>query len=272
MVPVTLPHVVEPKYPGVVERYVNLGECYDMAALRQRRAEIMGCMKGYKACYQRAYRCLTAVAQIGEDVRTTLLTPELEARLIKRTRGILSREIKKTGREPGRAVQRFLSAVTWKGAMCNFGTVDALCSRVYELADSYGLGHTMLACLASGAMAAGYDVIVCPSPLYPERLEHLIIPGLSLAFVTSTPALTYPHRPYRRLRLDAMADAELMRRSKPRLRFSKKVQTALLEEAVDSLAQAKAMHDELEQLYNPHVDFQRVYAAAAAIAGELIGQ
>lgn len=69
MVPVTLPHVVEPKYPGVVERYVNLGECYDMAALRQRRAEIMGCMKGYKACYQRAYRCLTAVAQIGEDVR-----------------------------------------------------------------------------------------------------------------------------------------------------------------------------------------------------------
>ena len=25
----TAPHVVEPKYPGAVERYVNLGECYD---------------------------------------------------------------------------------------------------------------------------------------------------------------------------------------------------------------------------------------------------
>ena len=32
------------------------------------------------------------------------------------------------------------------------------------------------------------------------------------------------------------------------------IDPALVEEAVDSLAQAKAMHDALEQLYNPHVD------------------
>lgn len=25
----TAPHVVEPKYPGVVDRYVNMGDCYD---------------------------------------------------------------------------------------------------------------------------------------------------------------------------------------------------------------------------------------------------
>ena len=28
------------------------------------------------------------------------------------------------------------------------------------------------------------------------------------------------------------------------------------------LAQAKALHDELEAVYNPHVDFARVYALA----------
>lgn len=28
------------------------------------------------------------------------------------------------------------------------------------------------------------------------------------------------------------------------------------------LAQAKALHDELEAIYNPHVDFARVYALA----------
>ena len=260
---------MEPKYPGLVERYVNLGDCYDRAGLQPLRQELMGCMKGYKACYQRAYRCLTAAAQIGEDLRSLLLTPALEAKMAKRARGILSREVKKGDGEAGRAVQRFLGGVTWKGVLCQFETVDALCKRVYELADTYGLAHSMLTPLAAGALASGHDVIVCPSPLFPDRMEHLLIPSLSLAFVSASPSLPYPKRPYRRIRLDAMADAELLRRNKARLKFSRKVSAALVEEAVDSLAQAKAMHDELEGLYNPHVDFDRVYQTAQAITDEL---
>ena len=213
---------MEPKYPGLVERYVNLGDCYDRAGLQPLRQELMGCMKGYKACYQRAYRCLTAAAQIGEDLRSLLLTPALEAKMAKRARGILSREVKKGDGEAGRAVQRFLGGVTWKGVLCQFETVDALCKRVYELADTYGLAHSMLTHLAAGALASGHDVIVCPSPLFPDRMEHLLIPSLSLAFVSASPSLPYPKRPYRRIRLDAMADAELLRRNKARLKFSRR--------------------------------------------------
>ena len=62
--------------------------------------------------------------------------------------------------------------------------------------------------------------------------------------------------------MDAMADPDLIRRSKTRLRFSRKVSSALIDEAVESLAQAKAIHDNLEALYNPHVDFDRVYQIA----------
>ena len=53
---------------------------------------------------------------------------------------------------------------------------------------------------------------------------------------------------------------------------SRKVSNALVEEAVDSLAQAKAMHDELEAIYNPYVDFERVHAMADWAAGELLGE
>ena len=160
--------------------------------------------------------------------------------------------------------QRFLSAVTHRGLLAEFDTVDKLCKRVYELADSYGLAHVMLTHLLSGAVAAGHDAVA------PDRLEHLLLPGLSLAFVTSSPALPYEKRPYRRIRLDAMADAEAVRRNRARLRFSRKVSAALTEEAVDSLAQAKAMHDELEALYNPYVDFDRVGRMADRIAGEIL--
>lgn len=270
IVDATAPHVMEPSLPGVVESYVNLGRFYDHAALAPLRAEIEGATAGYKSHYKRAYHCLTAAAQLKEDDRTLLLTPALEEKMTKRARGILSREVKKTGREPGRVVQRFLGAVSCQGVSCRFDTAVALCPKIYELCDSYGLGAGMLTALCAGVMAAGYDAILCPSPLFPDRAEHLLIPALGLGFVTSTPALPYTGRPYRRVRLDAMVDPELARTYKARLKFSRKVCQSLLDQAVDALAQAKAEHDVLEKLYNPHVDFEGVYAQADAVAEELL--
>ena len=265
----TAPHVVEPRYPGLVESYVNLGACYDLDGLLTVKDELKGCMKGYKGCYQRAYRCLTAAAQLAEDNRSLLLTQSLEDKLARRAKGILSREMRGEGDQAGRSVQRFLSGITWKGPLWNFDTVELLCERVYELSDPWGLAHGMLVQLAAGAMASGRDVIVCPSPLCPDRMEHLLIPALSLALVTTTPANPWPHKPYRRIRIDGMADPELTRRNRARLRFARRVAAALTEEAVDALAQAKGMHDELEQLYNPHVDFPQVYAMADGLIRHL---
>lgn len=262
--------MVEPVLAGVVDNYVNLCPCYDVDGLQGVRAEIAGETAAYKLCYKRAYRCLTAAAQLLEDDRVLLDTPQLEAKLRKRAKGILSREVKKTGRQQGRARQRFLGAVTCQGEVTLFHTVEALCTRVYELSDTYGLGAGMLSELASGAMAAGYDVVLCPSPLFPDRLEHLLIPELSLAFVRGTHAAPWPGHPARRVRLDAMADPELLRRSKQRLKFSRKVAAALIDETVEALGEAKAHHDSLEALYHPYVDFGHVQAIGDALAEELL--
>ena len=126
IVDATAPHVIEPDLPGVVESYVNLGDCYDHAALVPLRDQIEAATLGYKSHYKHAYRCLTAAAQLHEDNRSLLLSPAVEARCAKRARGILSREIKKTGRQTGKASQRFLGAITCQGSLCLFDTVDAL--------------------------------------------------------------------------------------------------------------------------------------------------
>ena len=67
-----------------------------------------------------------------------------------------------------------------------------------------------------------------------------------------------------------MADTTPVHTSRPRLRFALKVSAALRDEAVSSLAQAKEMHDRLEQLYNPHVDFARVHEIADGIIREIL--
>lgn len=267
----TAPHVVEPKYPGAVERYVNMGDCYDKAALWTVRSKIMDCMSGYKGCYQRAYRCLGASAEVFEDLRSALLTDALSQKLAKRAHGILSREFpKRKGAETGLIKQRFLGAVTHRGPLCLFDTALAQCGRVYALSDSYGLAHEMLIHLLAGAVAGGYNVVACPDPMAPDRLAHLLVPQLGLAFLTSTGELSFPGQPYRHIRLDAAADGEILRRSRPRLRFAKKVSAALVEEAVESLAQAKSMHDDLEAVYNPHVDFSMVDQMARNIGDEIL--
>ena len=267
----TAPHVVEPKYPGVVERYVNMGLCYDTQGLAPLRGDIISCMSGYKGCYQRAYRCLGAAAEVFEDQRSTLLTNGLSEKMAKRARGILTRELrKKKGSSGGQVKQRFLGAVTHAGPLCLFETAQAQCGRIYELADSYGLAHELLVHLLAGITAEGWDVIACPDPMAPQRLAHLLVPQLDLAFLTSTADLPFPGTPYRRIRLDAAADKELLRRSRPRLRFAKKVSSALMEEAIASLAQAKSMHDDLEALYNPHVDFELVEAMATDLCKEIL--
>ena len=43
----TAPHVVEPTCPGAVDRYINLGDCYDSAGLFPLRQSILDYMKGY---------------------------------------------------------------------------------------------------------------------------------------------------------------------------------------------------------------------------------
>lgn len=266
----TAPHAVEPKCPGAVDHYVNLGECYDSTALAPLRREIMSCMADHKACYHRAYRCLDAAAQVTQDIRAALLTPALEEKMQKRASGILSREVRRSkGAAPGKVTQRFLSGITHTGVRVLFPTVQAQCSRIYELSDPYGLSHSMLTHLLAGSTDAGYDVVACPSPLTPDRLEHLLIPQLGLAFLSTTPAAPFPGHPYRRIRLDAMAGSDVLRRNRPRLRFAKKVAASLTDEAVSSLAQAKSLHDNLEHLYNPHVAFDRVDAIAQTIIARI---
>ena len=265
----TAPHVVEPSYPGVIGSYVNLGDCYDRAALQPYRQAILDATAEYKSHYKRVYRCLEAASQLHRDNRELLLSPALLQRLCKRAKGIISREIKKNGGQTGEVTHRFLTAVTHKGRVFLQGSVTAQAKKVYELADNYSLAHEFLSPILEAAVSAGWDVTACPDPMAPERLAHLIIPGLSLAFVSTSGETAWEGRPYRRLRLDAMADRELYQASRPRLRFSRKVAAALEEEAVSGLLRAKAAHDRLEALYNPHVDFERVYRMADDLAAAL---
>ena len=262
----TLPHVVEPQYPAAVDRYVDLGRFYDITAAKADAGAVKTHTCAYKAAYVRAYHSLKAARQVELDAVASVRAGFDRQRAERRISGIISRELRRRGGERGRTTRRFLGSITHKGYVWRFDSVDALCPRVYEFTDGWELAGEGLARLHAAAAAGGWDTIVCPSPEDLGRIEHLLIPGLGLAFVTSRSGMDYGKKPHRRIRLDAMTETG----GRTRLRFQARMAALLREEAVTALKDAKASHDRLEAVYNPYVDFDGVRELAAIETGRLL--
>ena len=211
----TLPHVVEPQYPAAVDRYVDLGRFYDITAAKADAGAVKTHTRAYKAAYVRAYHSLKAARQVELDAVASVRAGFDRQRAERRISGIISRELRRRGGERGRTTRRFLGSITHKGYVWRFDSVDALCPRVYEFTDGWELAGEGLARLHAAAAAGGWDTIVCPSPEDLGRIEHLLIPGLGLAFVTSRSGMDYGKKPHRRIRLDAMTETG----GRTRLRF-----------------------------------------------------
>lgn len=262
----TSPHVIEPVYPAAVDRYVDLGRFYDLTAAKTDAAKIKLYTNTYKEAYGRAYRCLKAARAVELDAVAAVQKTFQSEHLERRMKGIIQRELRQKGEEDGKTKRRFLGSITHQGYVWRYDTITALCPKVYELEDNWELAGKVLEQLHTVAKEKCWDTIVCPAPEEPERLEHLLIPGLGLAFVTSRGGMDAGIRPFRRIRLDAMVTPE----KKSRLRFQRRMAGMLRKEAVNALKEAKNNHDQLEAVYNPYVDFDGVRAMAALEAGRLL--
>lgn len=265
----TAAHVAEPKYPAVMEQYINLGQFYDTESVRRRKEEVVALNRRYKALYAKAYDAILAAADICRERCVFAAEHGAPETIRKRAKGIISREIKKQNKT-GKTIYRYLSALTCKGSICYFDTVASQCSRVYVLDNEFGTADQLLRPIGDAALAAGCDVVFCPDPMDDSQLAHLIIPELSLAFVSQTRRMRYPGPTAKHVRLDALINRDALRANKARLKTVEKTYDAYIDHAQSVLASAKSLHDALERVYNPYVDFEGVHALAASHGAQLL--
>ncbi len=265
----TAPHVVEPVYALAVERYVNLGQFADCNAIAKKKDEIIAVKEKYSSFFDRVYRRTASAAHIDNEIFDIGLSATSVEKLHSKARGIISREIR--GKGSGKATKhRFCSAISPKGYVSLFDGKDSEFEKTFVLEDSFGVGHFLLIPILKAAEESNFRCIACMNPLIPERLQHLIIPELSLSFITSTKEHPYTGARYRHLRLDSMIAAELTKAQRSRVSVLRKLKAELLGDACEILREAKAVHDEMEELYNPHINFEKLYAFAASLSEEII--
>ena len=261
----TSPHVIEPVFCGSGDNYIDLGRFYDRAGIRSVHSDIMELTGAYKAEYQKAYKLISS----AESAKSALSpdSSEYVSRALKRISSVLAREIKSSGKKSGKVRRRYLNALTCRGKITLFETVPQLAERVFLIDSDAGLSKPVMAEVRKKAELMGWDMILCLSPMDPGEIMHIILPELSCAFVSCPPGDAYPYPVYRHIRLDSIPDSAFMRAVKD----SKKLPEAILSETIKKLQRAKELHDELEKVYNPFVDFDSVRALAINEADSLFG-
>jgi len=260
----TAPHTLDPVCFGATGAYLDLGTFCDVGAAHRMREEITALADRQKDQYSRAYDCLRAAAAASPEKTPGLIGGAEIAAASRRAASAADRELPKAKKAAasGRVTRRFLSGITCGGQVLQKDTLTTLCKRIYVLDDKYGLAGHYLRELVRIARERGVDATLCLSPLDPGVPEAVLFPDLSLGFIGLDRDAHPDLSPYRHVRLDALPDPERIRSLRPRLRADTKIKAALLQSAAEALCAARDLHNELEALYNPLVDFDKVRAAA----------
>ncbi|MCL2069140.1 MAG: hypothetical protein FWH00_04495 [Oscillospiraceae bacterium] len=261
----SLAHAIEPKYPGAAESLVNLTACWDEDMLYSCREDIIGLHDACRTRHDHACRFLNAAAILSTDTYRIALDSLDKNKLAAYLERLCAREIKPLrgmAGKPGIENPRLLSALTDKGIHTFTDTARLLCKKIYLISDDHGaVSRVMLHKLRSAALAAGHNIITSCCPLGPfDKLEHILIPGLGLGFMTSNRMhdLGLLIDPYRIVNSKRFMDPGRLKESKKRIAFNNKAEYQMITQAGQLITEAKKLHTELEAYYIAATDFTKV--------------
>lgn len=243
----TAPHVREPACFGVDADYVNLGRFCRLPLSTADAERVRTLSREYRALYSSAYDCLAAVSRLRAAAPRQLLDGSAAQTVVRRIRGALRNARNGDGSE--RRV--FLSALSCQGRVRLGEEARRLCPLIYELDDGLGAAAEALALAQREARERGLRMLCCPDPLDPERLEALLLPEAGLGFAAGDWDLSRS----RHMRIDALVPAGEARELRAQRRRYAVAERAAMETALEDLAHAKSLHDELELVYRPYMDF-----------------
>lgn len=272
----TAPHVIEPKTPGAVEEYVNLGEAWDIEELSRQKDEIIRLIDEIANKFQQAYASFAEALSIHDDWEKIYIDKMDFVKADKLSDSIIHTFFKKMELKKESDVRhRFLGAATSKGAVdfVENLTADGIHKR-YFIKGRPGSGKsTMLKKIAAEGKRRGFDLEIYHCGFDPNSLDMVIIRELGLAIFDSTA----PHEYFPSRDNDEIIDMyELLIEPGTDEMFSEEIEEVRnkykdkMAEAIGCLTEAKSLHDDLETIYTSATDFSIVDKYKAQINDEIL--
>lgn len=255
----TAPHVVEPKYPAACEEILNLGDFWDRKKLKDSYQEIITVTDENKRLHKTVGRYLSACGQLMRDnlklARGYTDTKKVYDFALKKAEKCIPK--KKNG--IAKEWPRFVGGVTPLGVVSYINSVIKPYKTKIVIEDKYGaVSSSAMSAIRKTALERGYEIITLKSPFLPsEMIDHILIPELSLAFVSENDYNSI-EGDARRIHARRFADSAHQHKARSRMIFNRRVARELLITAVQTLQRAKTVHDKIEKYYVEAMDFEAI--------------
>jgi Cdc6-like AAA superfamily ATPase len=254
----TSPHIMDPLTPGAVDEILNLGECWKEEGFEKYRRNIIEINRELSDIYKRSNKYLEAAKQLheiwsfynAEIMNISKLYKYIESLKI----SLFLRPISSMGKER----HLFATAFTANGIITYTDNLITGYERVYVLNGEPGSGKTIvLKIISEEALKRGYSVEIMHHPLVPEKLEHIFIPQLKTAIITSN-EINQQKFQGTQIYMDIFSKSMLQGKYISQIKEDKHHFYELLNKALEIISYTKVLHDELKKFYIENMDFDKV--------------
>jgi len=270
----TAPHTVDPRNPGAVDEIIHLGDYWNEEKIKQHREEIIAGNLEIKRQFQRAYRYIKAAALVHEDM-AEINKLAADTGMVNIIADWMRKEIfdgTEVSYAEGKERRLFASAITPEG-MRNY--IDSILNvkKVYRIIGEQGTGtEKILEKIRNSAIERGFYVESYYCALNPLKLEHLVIPGLSVAITTANSYHNANVNAFREIDLNEYIEKSIIENYERELLYDGKKFEELMNMAVNVIKKAKEMHKQIEsRYYIPNMDFEAVQRRFESTLATIVG-
>lgn len=269
----TSPHVVDPQNPGAVDEILNMGTCWNEPEFQKYRKQIIDINNKIGHNFKRAYKYFGAAKLIHDDW-STFNSKSQNTSKINILKDDLKNKIFHTEISNicnvGFDRHLFATAFTPNGIITYIDTIYNGYENVYVLNGGPGTGKTnILDFLSKEALRRGYYVEIFHDPLIPERIEHVLIPDLNTALITSNEINNEKFNGHQ-IYIENYLNTNTLSMNKSEITDSISNFYTLLNKGLEIISHTKLLHDEMEQYYISNMNFELVNNVSQEVIDKII--
>lgn len=257
----TSPHCIDPRYPGAVEKTVDLSNFWNNDLLSENAKEICTGIDQKSATFQSAYLYLSSAGNMITEIMNLTRSSLLEMKL----NSSCERLLKNSMNDKGPIESVFVDGITMYGRS-TLDTFRNQAKKSFQISDKFFISYHYLKYLVTLAENNRIHCIVCKNPLIPSLPEAIYFPEKSIYIST----VCSNDLKKSTINMNRFIDSERFREIRGSLREAQRLYQNNMRIAFERLDSARKIHFRIEEIYKSAMNFKRKELHAGKIIREIL--